>query len=276
MLGLSLSSGRLHRIDRRDEAKGIGMSGLLAFSRLIDSVNERVGRAMSWAILAAVAVSAINALVRYTFHMSSNAWLELQWYLFSAVFLLGAAYTFKQNEHIRIDIVSSRLSPRARHIIDVVGHLFFLMPFAALLIWLGIPNAWKAFSSGSQFTMAQFQFLAAVAVLLGLAWILIFHVPKMKSAEGRNPWLTPAALVLTGLIVADIWLIRELARPIMRFWEQSSSAGGLPTWPARFLIPLGFLALFMQGVSELIKRVAVMRGLIPDPHARKSAHGSVE
>src|SRR5690349_6275884 len=102
------------------------MSGLLAISRAIDWFNERVGKAMTWLVLAAVLVSSINAVVRYSVNVSSNAWLELQWYLFGAVFLLGAAYTLKQNEHIRIDIVSARLSQNARNWIDIIGHVLFL------------------------------------------------------------------------------------------------------------------------------------------------------
>ena len=104
------------------------MNALLAISRVIDAVNEKLGRATGWLILAAVTVSSVNALVRFSINRSSNAWLELQWYLFGAVVLLGAAYTFKANEHIRIDILSSRLSKRSRDWIDIVGHILFLMP----------------------------------------------------------------------------------------------------------------------------------------------------
>ncbi|HEY8579597.1 MAG TPA: TRAP transporter small permease subunit [Beijerinckiaceae bacterium] len=182
------------------------MSGLLAFSRAVDWVNERIGKAMTWLVLAAVLVSSVNAVVRYAFNRSSNAWLELQWYLFGAVVLLGAAHTLKQNEHIRIDIVSARLSQRARDWIDIVGHLLFLAPLCLLILWLGVPFFLRSYHSG----------------------------------------------------------------------EISSSAGGLIVWPAKLLVPLGFALLLAQAASELIKRVAFMRGLIPDPHPRGGAHAPLE
>lgn len=181
------------------------MSGMLALSRMIDAVNERIGKAMGWFILAAVVVSSVNALVRFSINRSSNAWLELQWYLFGAVVLLGAAYTFKQNEHIRIDIVSSRLSKRTRDWIDVVGHLLFLMPLCVIVMWLGWPFFLRSFEQG----------------------------------------------------------------------EVSSSAGGLIVWPAKLLVPLGFTILFVQAISELIKRIAVIRGDIEDPYAENAGpHGA--
>ncbi len=183
------------------------MSALLAISRAIDGVSERIGRAMGWFILAAVLVSSINALVRFSINRSSNSWLELQWYLFGAVVLLGASYTFKQNEHIRIDIISSRLSKATRDRIDVIGHVFFLMPLCLIIMWLGWPFFLRSFAQG----------------------------------------------------------------------EVSSSAGGLIVWPAKLLVPLGFTMLFAQAISELIKRIAIIRGLIEDPHAAgASAHGAVE
>ena len=183
------------------------MSGLLAFSRIIDAISERIGKALTWFVLAAVLVSSINAIVRYTFNQSSNAWLELQWYLFGAVVLLGAAYTLKKNEHIRIDIFTSRLSARTRNWIDIVGHVLFLAPLCILMIWLGVPFFLRSLQSG----------------------------------------------------------------------EISSSAGGLIVWPAKLLVPLGFSLLLAQGVSELIKRVAVMRGLIADPYAGSGgAHAPAE
>ncbi len=178
------------------------MSGLLAISRAIDWFNERVGKAMMWLVLAAVLVSSVNAVVRYSLNVSSNAWLELQWYLFGAVFLLGAAYTLKQNEHIRIDIVSTRLSQNARNWIDIIGHVLFLAPLCLLMLWLGIPFFLRSLASG----------------------------------------------------------------------EVSSSAGGLIVWPAKLLVPLGFALLLAQGLSELIKRVAFMKGLISDPYPRGGAH----
>lgn len=180
------------------------MAELLRLSNLIDWVNERIGKLMGWAVLAAVLVSALNALARYGLNFGSNALLELQWYLFGAVFLLAAPYTLKQNEHIRIDIVSSRLSKRTRDIIDIVGHVFFLLPLCFLMIWLGVPFFLRSFGSG----------------------------------------------------------------------EISGSAGGLTIWPAKLLIPLGFFLLMLQAFSELIKRIAIMQGLIDDPHALKGAHGA--
>ena len=177
------------------------MSGLLAFSRLVDWVNERIGRVMGWVVLLTVLVSAFNAISRYGWNSSSNAWLELQWYLFGAVFLLGAAYTLKMNDHIRIDIINSRLSQGARNVIELLGHVFFLMPLCILMLYLSVPFFWRAFLSG----------------------------------------------------------------------EVSSNAGGLPIWPAKLLLPLGFFLLTIQGVSEIIKRIAFMRGLVADPHDRANA-----
>ncbi len=176
------------------------MAGLLRLSAAIDWLNDRVGRLFYWLILLTVVVSAGNAVMRYAFNRSSNAWLEIQWYLFSAVFLACAAYTFLNNEHIRIDIFSNRLSPKGRNWIEVFGHLLFLMPLCAVMLYESWPYFMSAFRSG----------------------------------------------------------------------EVSSSAGGLVRWPARMLIPFGFALLFLQMLSELIKRVAVMMDLIPDPHAGKA------
>lgn len=182
------------------------MGGLLALSRAIDAVTFRLGKFLGWFILAAVIVSAVNATVRFAFNMSSNAWLELQWYLFGAVFLLASAYTLQMNEHIRIDIVSSRLSKRTRDWIEVIGHVLFLMPLCFVMIYTAVPFAWRAYTTS----------------------------------------------------------------------EYSSSAGGLILWPAKILVPIAFILLLAQAVSELIKRVAIMQGLMEDPHAGASAHGNVE
>jgi TRAP-type mannitol/chloroaromatic compound transport system permease small subunit len=168
---------------------------LLRLSGLIDALNERVGRLSYWLILVMVLVSAGNASVRYAFDRSSNAWLEIQWYLFSAVFLLGAGYTLLHNQHVRIDVISGRLSKRARAWIDVLGTLFFLLPMAIAIMWM----SWPVFVQSYQ-----------------------LH-------------------------------------------EESSNAGGLIVWPARLMVPVGFVLLVLQGISELIKRVAFLRGLIPDP-----------
>lgn len=179
------------------------MKILLAFSRGIDALNRRIGQAVTWLVLLSVAVSTLNALSRYLFHRSSNAWLELQWYLFAAIFLLCAGYTLLQNEHVRIDVISARLSWRTRAWIDVVGTLFFLLPMAGCIAWLSWP------------------------------------------------------------VFVNAWVSGEL----------SSNAGGLVRWPARLLVPLGFLLLCLQGLSELIKRIGQLRGLLPPP-ARGGGPGS--
>lgn len=171
-------------------------------SRVIDAVNARIGKWVSWLILAAVVVSAANATIRKVFDTSSNAWLELQWVLFGVVFLLCSPWTLLANEHIRIDIVSNKLPYTVRNVIDLVGHVFFLIPLALIMVVTGYP-----------------------------------------------------------------FFLRSL-----RINEQSMNAGGLPQWPAKSLIMIGFALLFLQGVSELIKRIAVMQGRIPDPHVGGSGH----
>ncbi len=181
------------------------MKFLLALSRFIDAANTRVGRAVYWLVLASVLVSAINALFRYTFNMSSNAWLEIQWYLFSAVFMLCAGYTLLHNEHIRIDVVYGRFSRRTQIWIDLFGTVFFLLPMALIIMKLSWPMFLDAYTRG----------------------------------------------------------------------EISGDAGGLIRWPVKILIPVGFLLLALQGVSELIKRVAYLRGLSPDP-AEKPEDPAIE
>ena len=171
------------------------MSSLLSLSRLIDRLNERVGHLFYWLILATVLVSAANAVVRKAFNYSSNAYLEIQWYFFSAIFLFLAGYTLLRNEHVRIDVVAGRLSKRVQTWIDILGTIFFLLPMAILIAWL----SWPVFVESFQ----------------------------------RH--------------------------------EISTNAGGLIIWPARLLVPIGFTLLVLQGLSELIKRVAFLRGLIPDP-----------
>lgn len=182
------------------------MNTLLRLSTAIDWITALIGRAVSWLILAAVLISTGNAIIRKAFDMSSNAWLELQWYCFSAVFLLAAAYALQRNDHIRIDIVSGMLPKAARNWIDLLGHLFMLMPFAILMIYESAPFLYVSF-------MQQ---------------------------------------------------------------ENSPNAGGLIVWPAKALVLAGFSLLALQGVSEIIKRVAIMRGLIPDPHEGASAHHIAE
>ena len=173
------------------------MQSLLKISRGIDAFTRWLGKRLAWLILVAVVVSALNATVRKTFDTSSNSWLELQWVLFSIVFLLCSAWTLLDNEHIRIDIVNNLLPNKVRDSIDIVGHAFFLIPLCIVMIITGGPFF-------------------------------------MRSVELN---------------------------------EQSGNAGGLPQWPAKSLIIIGFTFLLAQGISELIKRIAVMRGLIPDPHA---------
>ncbi|MDP2740050.1 MAG: TRAP transporter small permease subunit [Pseudorhodobacter sp.] len=182
------------------------MRGLLAVSAGIDRMNEMIGKAVSWLVLVAVLVSATNAIIRKTLNTSSNAWLELQWYLYGAAFLLAAAYTLKQNEHIRIDIIYGALSRRKQHWIDLLGHLFFLMPFVIAMLYM----------------------------------------------------LTPYVLMS------------------MRNGEVSTNAGGLVIWPAKFLLLIGFALLGVQGLSEIVKKIAVMRGIIPDPTPFISAHEAAE
>jgi TRAP-type mannitol/chloroaromatic compound transport system permease small subunit len=182
------------------------MAGLLALARRIDRVNEFIGKWISWAILAAILVSAGNAVIRKAFNVSSNAWLELQWYLYGAAFLLAAAYTLKQNEHIRIDIVYGLFSRRKQHWIDLFGHVFFLMPFVLLMIFYFVPYFMLSYRSG----------------------------------------------------------------------EVSSSAGGLIIWPAKLMLLVGFTLLALQGISEIIKKIAVMRGDMEDPTPFVSSHQAAE
>ena len=179
---------------------------LLALARAIDRINGAIGRWVSWLILFAVLVSAGNAVIRKTFNMSSNAWLELQWYLFGGAFLLAAAYTLRENEHIRIDIIYGMFSRRVQHWIDLFGHIFFLMPFVILMISYFIPYVSLSYRTG----------------------------------------------------------------------EVSSSAGGLIIWPAKSLLLIGFSMLGLQGISEIIKKIAIMRGEMDDPTPFISAHEQAE
>jgi len=171
------------------------MRGLLGLSSIIDKFNALVGRSMGWLILIAVLVSATNAVVRKLFSVSSNAWLELQWYLFGAAFLLAAAYTLRENGHVRIDVLYGRVSDRTRQWIDLLGHIFFLMPFALLMIWYLVPYVSQSYASG----------------------------------------------------------------------EVSTNSGGLIIWPAKAFMLAGFVLLAVQGVSEIIKKIAIIQGLIEDP-----------
>ncbi|MES2334818.1 MAG: TRAP transporter small permease subunit [Pseudomonadota bacterium] len=177
------------------------MQALLAVSRGIDRVTAVVGKAVIWLILLAVLVSAGNAISRKLFDLSSNAWLELQWYLFGAAFMGAAAYTLQQNEHIRIDVFYASRTRRTQHWIDLLGHILFLLPFAVLMAWLLWPYTIQAFRSG----------------------------------------------------------------------EISSNSGGLIIWPARAILLVGFILLVFQALAEIVKKIAVMRGLMEDPHPFISA-----
>jgi TRAP-type mannitol/chloroaromatic compound transport system permease small subunit len=173
------------------------MQAALGLSRAIDRLTELVGRGVSWLVLAAVLVSAGNAVIRKTFDLSSNAWLELQWYLFGAVFMLAASYALQKGDHVRIDVLYAGLSRRKQHWIDLFGHLVFLAPFTLLMTWYLVPYFLFAFRSG----------------------------------------------------------------------EISANAGGLPIWPGKLMLLLGFILLTLQTVSEIVKKIAVMRGQLPDPAA---------
>ncbi|MGE0719420.1 MAG: TRAP transporter small permease subunit [Alphaproteobacteria bacterium] len=166
------------------------MQLLLRVSRWIDALAAAVGQVASWLVLLAVLVSAGNAASRYSFSISSNAWLEIQWYMFAGVVLLGAAITLRLNEHVRVDLVYASVSDRARQWIDIFGIVLFLLPATAILTWM--------------------------------TW------PYFLDAWTRN--------------------------------EMSSNAGGLVRWPVKVLLPAGFALLTLQGLSELIKRIAVLRG----------------
>ncbi|MEP6823828.1 MAG: TRAP transporter small permease subunit [Ramlibacter sp.] len=182
------------------------MQALLKFSKAIDWLNTQVGKYVIWLILASTVISGVNAAVRKAFNVSSNAYLEVQWYLFAASFLLAAGYTLLNGEHVKIDVVSSRFSKRNQIWIDVIGFVFFLTPVCLAILWYGIPFFLNGFRSG----------------------------------------------------------------------EMSSNAGGLIRWPVYLMLPLGFGLLLLQGLSELIKRVAFLMGLIEDPTARKSERTAEE
>jgi len=175
------------------------MHALLKFSNAVDRFNALVGRYVIWLILGSTLISGINAVVRKAFNYSSNAYLEVQWYLFAAAFLLAAGYTLLHGEHVRIDVVSGRLSKRGQIWIDVVGFALFLTPMCLTILWYGIPFFLQGWRSG----------------------------------------------------------------------EMSNNPGGLIRWPVYLMMPLGVALLMVQGWSELIKRIAFLKGLIEDPTARK-------
>jgi TRAP-type mannitol/chloroaromatic compound transport system permease small subunit len=182
------------------------LKALLPVARVVDAGNTWIGKRLSWLIIAAVIVSAVNATVRKTLDTSSNSWLELQWVLFSIVFLLCSPWTLLANEHIRIDIVNNLLPQRVRNMIDVIGHAFFLLPLTVVMIITGVPFFLRSFEVN----------------------------------------------------------------------EQSLNAGGLPQWPSKSLIMIAFTMLLIQGLSELVKRISVMRHLIPDPYTSRKSSLEIE
>ena len=166
------------------------MKSLLSLSRFIDALNKRLGHVASWMVLLAAVISAGNAISRYAVDVSSNGWLEIQWYMFSAMFMLGASYTLCRNEHVRVDVLYGQLSTRAQIWVDLLGGLLFLLPAASILAWMSWP---------------------------------VFYNSFMEN-------------------------------------EMSSNSGGLIRWPVKLFLPLGFGLLVLQGLSEIIKRIAMLTG----------------
>ncbi len=188
------------------------VSALLRLSRLIDWINERVGRGVMWLVLIAVVISAGNALVRKLFNTSSNALLEIQWYLFAAIFMLAAGYTFLRNEHVRIDILTSRLSPRGQNIVDVIGILFFLLPMAGLILWLSWPIVMNSVASGemSQNPGGLIRWPVKMLLPLGLALLVLQALSELikriafLAGQGPNPLHRRGAGAGTEDLVAAI------------------------------------------------------------------------
>ncbi len=167
-----------------------GCRVLMPLARVIDKLSEWLGVIASWLVLFACLVSAGNATIRYLISNSSNAWLELQWYMFAGMVLLGAAYTLRVNEHVRVDLIYGMVSDRTRHWIDLLGGAVFLMPMCLVMIWF--------------------------------TW----------------PWFVQS------------WTLNEA----------SNNAGGLIRWPVILLLPVGFTLILLQGIAEMIKRAAALRG----------------
>jgi TRAP-type mannitol/chloroaromatic compound transport system permease small subunit len=182
------------------------MQALLKFSRAVDALNAFVGKYIIWLIFASTVISGVNAVVRKVFNVSSNAYLEMQWYLFAAAFLLASGYTLLHNEHVRIDVIASRLSKRTQIWLDVIGFVLFLTPMCCAMLYFGTP----------------------------------FFLQGLRSGE------------------------------------MSGNAGGLIRWPVYMMIPIGFSLLLLQCWSELIKRIAYLKGLIEDPTAKKAAKSAEE
>ena len=193
------------------------MSSLLRISRLIDWINERVGRSVMWLVLMAVVISAGNALVRKLFNTSSNALLEIQWYLFAAIFMLAAGYTFLRNEHVRIDVLTSRLSARGQNIIDVIGILFFLLPMAVLILWLSWPIVTTSLATGemSQNPGGLIRWPVKMLLPLGLGLLVLQAVSELikriafLSGHGPNPLQKKSATAATEELVVAIKAQRE-------------------------------------------------------------------
>ena len=196
------------------------MSFLLRLSRLIDWINERVGRSVMWLVLIAVVISAGNALVRKLFNTSSNALLEIQWYLFAAIFMLAAGYTFLRNEHVRIDILTSRLSPRGQNIVDVIGILFFLLPMAVLILWLSWPIVVNSVQSGemSQNPGGLIRWPVKMLLPAGLALLVLQAISELikrvafLTGHGPNPLRRKSSGAGTEDLVAAIKAQSDNAR----------------------------------------------------------------
>jgi len=182
------------------------MRALLGFSRAVDGLNAFVGRYVIWLILASTVISGVNAVVRKAFNISSNAYLEVQWYLFAAAFLLAAGFTLLQQEHVKIDVIYNKFSKRGQIWIDILGFIFFFTPVCLAVLWYGTPFFLQGYHSG----------------------------------------------------------------------EMSSNAGGLIRWPVYLMIPVGFTLLLLQGWSELIKRIAFLKGLVDDPTVKRQAKSAEE
>jgi TRAP-type mannitol/chloroaromatic compound transport system permease small subunit len=149
------------------------MSFLLALSRLIDTINEKIGHAVSWALLVAVLICSGNAIVRYGLNISSNAWLEIQWYLFSAIFLLASAYTLRRNEHVRIDVIVSHFSKRTQVCIDLFGFIFFLLPMASIILYYAVPYAFISFSEQEYSSNAGGLIVWPAKILIPIGFFLL-------------------------------------------------------------------------------------------------------
>lgn len=156
------------------------MSFLISLSKLIDALNEKIGHAVSWALLAAVLICSGNALVRYAVNMSSNAWLEIQWYLFSAIFLLATSYTLRRNEHVRIDVIAGRFSKRTQVWIDLFGFLLFLLPMALIILYYAVPYALESFQNQEVSSNAGGLIVWPAKALIDLVGYLQFHVVQCR------------------------------------------------------------------------------------------------